>query len=113
MTNNMAGNMQSLCDDIMASHNARKIALAFVKDESKTIRGDARILIGQLQIIKRRKANALHKELKEFRRALVPRTHTLLKACRSRRVQNQAELRRAGESWRTMAAELKERRRSR
>ena len=85
---NVSAGMQALCEDIIASYVARKIALAFVKDDSRTIRGDARLFIGQCRILRRQKANALRKELAETRSDLLG----------------------AGRAWRAMAAELKIRR---
>lgn len=86
--NNVSDGMQSLCEDIIASYVARKITLAFVKDDSRTIRGDARLFIGQCRILRRQRAQALRKELAETRSDLLG----------------------AGRAWRAMAAELKERR---
>lgn len=88
MRNDVAVGMQSLCEDIITGYGARKITLAFVTDASNTIRGDARLFIGQCRILRRQKAQALRKELAETRSDLLG----------------------AGRAWRTMAAELKIRR---
>jgi len=109
MTNVSVG-MQSLCEDISAGYRARKIALAFVQDESNAIRGDARLFIGQCRILHRHRAYALKKELAEYRQALAPATHEFLKTCRHRRAQTRSDLLGAGRTWRAMAAALKERR---
>ena len=85
---NVSAGMQALCEDIITGYGARKITLAFVTDASNTIRGDARLFIGQCRILRRRKANALRKELAETRSDLLG----------------------AGRAWRAMAAELKIRR---
>jgi hypothetical protein len=88
MRNDVAAGMQALCESVIAGYGARKITLAFVTDASNTIRGDARLFIGQCRILRRQKANALSKELAETRSDLLG----------------------AGWAWRAMAAELKERR---
>ena len=36
---NVSDGIQFLCNDIIAGHDARKITLTFVKDDSNTIRG--------------------------------------------------------------------------
>ena len=110
MRNDVAAGMQALCEDIIAGYRARKIALAFVKDESNTIRGDARLFIGQCRILHRQRANALSKELAEYRKALAPATHVFLKTCRHRRAATRSELLGAGRAWKAMATALKERR---
>jgi len=107
---NVSANMQVLCEDISAGYSARKIALAFVKDESNTIRGDARLFIGQCRIIQRHQANALRKELAVYRQALVPAAHEFLKTCCHRRAETRSDLLGAGRTWRAMATALKERR---
>jgi len=107
---NVSANMQALCEDISAGYSARKIALAFMKDESNTIRGDARLFIGQCRIIQRHQANALRKELAAYRKVLVPATHEFLKTCRYRRAETRSDLLGAGRTWRAMATALKERR---
>ena len=110
MRNDVAAGMQALCEDIIAGYRARKIALAFVKDESNTIRGDARLFIGQCRILQRRKAQALRKELVGYRNALAPAVHVFLKTCCHRRAETRSDLMGAGRAWRAMAAELKQRR---
>jgi len=107
---NVSDGMQALCEDIITGYRARKIALAFVKDESNTIRGDAKLFIGQCRILQRRQANALRKELAEYRKALAPATYVFLQTCRHRRAETRSDLLGAGRAWRTMAATLKERR---
>ena len=107
---NVSTDMQALCDDIIAGYGARKIALAFVADASNTIRGDARLFIGQCRILRRQKANALSKELAEYRKALAPAAHVFLKESRSRQEAIRSDLLGAGRAWKAMAAELKERR---
>lgn len=107
---NVSAGMQSLCEDIIDSYGARKISLAFVKDESNTIRGDARLFIGQCRILQRRKAQALRKGLAEYRKALAPAAHVFLKTCRHRRAETRSDLLGAGRVWRAMVAELKIRR---
>ena len=107
---NVSDGMQFLCNDIIAGHDARKITLTFVKDDSNTIRGDARLFIGQCRILRRQKANALSKELAEYRKAMVPAAHVFLKTCRYRRAVTRSDLLGAGRAWRAMAAELKMRR---
>jgi len=103
MNDDPAG-MQTLCDDIVAGYGARKIVLAFVQDESNTIRGDARLFIGQCRILQRRKAQALRKELAEYRQSLAPATHVFLKTCRHRRAKTRSDLRDAARAWKAMAA---------
>jgi len=103
MNDDPAG-MQSLCEDIIAGHSARKIILAFVRDESNTVRGDARLFIGQCRILQRRKAQALRKELAEYRKGLAPTVHVLLKTCRNRRAETRSDLLGAGRVWKAMAA---------
>ena len=78
---NISAGMQALCEDIIAGYSARKIALAFVKDESNAIRCDVRLFIGQCHILQRRKKQALRKDLAEYRKALVPAAHVLV-TCR-------------------------------
>lgn len=107
---NFSAGMQFLCEDIIAGYGARKIALAFVKDESNTIRGDARLFIGQCRILKRSQANALRKELAEYRKAIMSAVHVFLKTCRHRRAETRSDLLGAGRTWRALATELKERR---
>jgi len=107
---NYSAGMQSLCEDIISSYGARKIILAFVKDESNAIRGDARLFIGQCRILQRRKARALRKDLAEYRKALVPAAQVFLKTCRHRRAETRSDLLGAGRAWRALAADLKERR---
>jgi hypothetical protein len=110
MRNEVADGMQSLCEDIVSGYGARKITLAFVKDESNTIRGDARLFIGQCRIFQRRQANALRKELAGYRKALAPAAHVFLKKCRHRRAETRSDLLGAGRAWKAMMAEMKERR---
>lgn len=110
MRNDVAAGMQALCEDIIAGYGARKMALAFVKDESNTIRGDARLFMGQCRILQRRKAQALRKELAEYRKALVPAAYVFLKTCRHRRAETRSDLLGAGRAWRALVAELKEQR---
>jgi len=110
MRNNDPAGMQSLCEDIIAGYGARRITLAFVQDESNTIRGDARLFIGQCRILQRRKAQALRKELVEYRQALAPAAHVFLKTCRRQRAKTGSDLLDAGRAWKAMAAELKKRR---
>ena len=110
MRNDVSTGMQSLCEDIIAGYGAREITLAFVTDASNTIRGDARLFIGQCRILRRQKANALSKELAEYREALAPSVHALLKTCRHRCAETRSDLLGAGRAWNAMAAELKERR---
>ena len=107
---NVSVGMQALCEDISASYCVRKIALAFVKDESNTIRGDARLFIGQCRILQRRQANVLRKELAAYRLALAPAAQVFLNECRHRRAQTRSDLLGAGCAWRAMAIALKERR---
>jgi len=104
---NVSDGMQALCEDIITGYRARKIALAFVKDESNTIRGDARLFIGQCRILRRQKANALSKELAEYREALAPSVHAFLETCRHRRTETRSDLLGAGRAWRAMATALK------
>jgi len=106
----VAAGMQFLCEDIIAGYGARKITLAFVKDASNTIRGDARLFIGQCRILRRQKANASSKKLAGYRKAIVPATHVFLKTCRHRRAETRSDLLGAGRAWRALAAALKERR---
>ena len=118
--NNVSAGMQALCEDIITGYGARKITLAFVTDASNTIRGDARLFIGQCRILRRRKAQALRKvrlrrirlwwKLAEYRKALAPAVHVFLKTCRHRRAETRSDLVGAGRAWRAMAAELKIRR---
>ena len=110
MRNNVAAGMQALCEDIITGHGARKIALAFMEDESNTIRGDARLFIGQCRILQRREAQVVQKELAEYRKALVPAVHVFLKECWHRRAVTRADLLGAGRAWRALAAELKKQR---
>ena len=110
MRNDAAVGMQALCEDIIAGYRARKITLAFVQDESRALRGDARLFIGQCRILQRRKAQALRKGLAEYRKALAPATHVFLQTCRHRRAETRSDLLGAGRAWRALAAELKERR---
>ena len=93
---NVSDGMQSLCDDIIAGYDTRKITLDFVKDDSNTIRGDARLFIGQCRILQRRKALKLRKELVEHRKALTPAVHVFLQACRHRRAEARSNLLSAG-----------------
>ena len=102
--------MQFLCEDIITGYGARKIARDFVRDESQTIRGDARLLIGQCRILRHHRASALRKELTEYRAALAPTAHVYLKKCHHRRIAMRSDLLGAGQAWRAMATELKERR---
>ena len=108
--NNFSTGMQSLCEDIIAGHGARKITLAFVTDASNTIRGDARLFISQCRILRRQRANALSKELAEYLEALAPSVHALLQTCRHRRAATRSDLLCAGRAWKALAAELKEQR---
>ena len=110
MRNDVSVGMQSLCEDIIAGYGARKIALAFVKDESNTIRGDARLFIGQCRILRRRKTQALKKGLAEYWKALTPATHVFQQTCRHRRAATRSDLLCAGRAWKALAAELKEQR---
>ena len=110
MINDVAAGMQALCESVVTGYRARKIALAFVKDESNTIRGDARLFIGQCRILQRCQANALRKELAEYRKGMVPAVQVFLKTCYHRRAETRSDLLGAGRTWRVMAAELKERR---
>ena len=107
---NVSTGMQSLCEDIIAGYGARKITLAFLTDASNTIRGDARLFIGQCRILRRQRANALSKELAEYLEALAPSVHALLKTCRHRRAETRSDLLGAGRAWKAMATALKERR---
>jgi len=107
---NVSDGMQSLCDDIIAGHDSRKITLNFVKDDSNTIRGDARLFIGQCRILRRQRANALSKELAEYRKAMVPAVHVFLQTCRHRRTETRSDLLGASRAWSAMASALKERR---
>ncbi|MDP2990325.1 MAG: hypothetical protein Q8O57_07150 [Kiritimatiellota bacterium] len=107
---NVSDGMQSLCESVITGYRARKIALAFVKDESNTIRGDARLFIGQCRILQRCHANALRKELAEYRKAMVPAVHVFLQTCRHRRTETRSDLLGASRAWRAMATELKQRR---
>ena len=107
---NVSDGMQFLCNDIIAGYDARKITLDFVKDDSNTIRGDARLFVGQCRILRCRKAQALRKELAEHRKALTPAAHVFLQACRHRRVETRSNLLGAGRAWGALADELKERR---
>ena len=110
MRNEVAAGMQSLCESVITGYRARKIALAFVKDESNTIRGDARLFIGQCRIFQRRQAGALRKELAEYRMAMAPAVHVFLQTCRHRRTETRSDLLGASRAWSAMAAALKERR---
>ena len=110
MRNEVVAGMPSLCESIIAGYRARKIALAFVRDESRSLRGDARLFIGQCRILQRRKAQALRKGLAEYRKALAPATHVFQQICRHRRAETRSDLLGAGRAWRTLAAALKERR---
>ena len=110
MRNDVSAGMQALCEDIITGYGARKITLAFVTDASNTIRGDARLFIGQCRILRRQKANALSKELAEYRKALAPAAHVFLKTCRHRRTETRSDLLGASRAWRAMATELKQRR---
>ena len=109
MRNDVSVGMQSLCEDIIAGYGVRKITLAFVTDASNTIRGDARLFIGQCRILRRQKANALSKELAEYRKALVPAAHVFLETCRHRRAETRSDLLGAGRAWKAMAAASKKR----
>ena len=110
MRNDVSAGMQALCEDIIAGYSARKITLAFVKDESHAIRGDARLFIGQCQILRHQRANALRKELAAYRKVLAPAVHAFLEECRNRQQELHSDLLDAGRAWRAMAAELKQRR---
>ncbi len=110
MRNDVAAGMQALCENVITGYRARKIALAFVRDESNTIRGDERLFIGQRRIFQRRQVNALRKELAEYRKAMVPTVQVFLKTCRHRRAETRSDFLGAGRAWRAMTTELKHRR---
>ena len=111
MTDKIAGPMKSLCEDIVATHEARKRSIKDLKEQAEAVRDNARKFVGHSKKVHKEMAEGLAKGLKEHREELIKNVSSLREEFRKKEKEIRADLAEASSIWNKMNKTLESRKR--
>ena len=108
---NISGGMKSLCEDISITHGDRKRSIKDLKEQSGTIRNNARKFVSNSKKLHREMAKDLRKSLKDNREELIENVISLREDFRKKEKEIRSDLAEASKIWSKMNETLRRKKR--
>lgn len=110
---NISGDMKSLCEDIVTSHEDRKKDINTLKKEAEAIKENARKFVSNCKRLHKKMAEDLRKNLLENREKLIRDVSYLRDDFRKEENEIRSDLAEASKIWNEMKETLKSKERRR